>query len=306
MIYICLSVYNGTLFLQEQLMSLENQNFDHRQITLLTRDDGSNDESFQLLHDFASKSSLTVSILHDRTNYGIKKSFEILMNTALQMGANYIMFCDQDDIWYENKISKTFQKMLVTENQYPSLPILIHTDLTVVDEQMHPINSSFWKYQNIDPSKNALHNFITDNNITGCSMMINHILAKQIQVIPEKAIMHDWWIGMYASAFGRIIYLDEPLIFYRQHNNNDTGAQQYGWNYWVTRFLRNPSFARYIIQVELFLKIYKDQFTPMQRKMLEGISMINHMNWFQRRLILFKYKIFKNGFIRNLGLVFFI
>lgn len=305
MIIICLSTYNGIQFLQEQLSSLEDQDYNHSDFLLLCRDDGSDDESYEFLRQFTLNSSLQVKLLTDCNNMGVKKSFELLMNTALDMGGEYILFCDQDDIWKKDKIEKTILKMKEMENQYPNLPILVHSDLAVVDEDMNLLNNSFWKYQNIDPQKSSLHNFIVDNNITGCTAMLNSHLARLIQNIPKEAIMHDWWIAMVASTFGQIGYINEPLILYRQHARNDTGAKKYGWRYGYNQFLKKPSLMKYITQAKVFLEQYRSHLTSDHIEILDAISRLDQMNWFEKRKVLIKYKIFKNGFIRNLGLMVF-
>jgi glycosyltransferase involved in cell wall biosynthesis len=302
---ICLSSYNGALFLSQQLRSLESQTYDLSQLTLIVRDDGSSDECYELLEQFAGESSIRIELLNDQTNLGVKKSFELLINVALQNGAEYIMFCDQDDVWQSDKVSKTMTMMQQMEISSHHQPILIHSNLSVVDRDLAILHNSFWTYQNIDPTQMNLHQLIVKNNITGCTMMINRTLAEKIRNIPQEAIMHDWWIAMVASAFGQIGYLDESLILYRQHSTNDTGAKQYGWRYWLSRFMKKQSLEKYILQTRAFLECYRDQLNPTHIEMLEAVSRLDKMNWFERRKTLIKYKIFKNGFVRNIGLMVF-
>ena len=261
-IAIILSTYNGTQFLQEQLKSLESQAYDNAKLKLIVRDDGSNDKSYELLKQFAAESSMHIELLNDRTNLGVKKSFELLMNKALEMGAEYIMFCDQDDVWQNDKIAKTIAKMQQMELSYPQQPILVHSDLSVVDRDLTILHNSFWKFQHIDPSKDALNRLLLHNTVTGCTMMINRSLALKVYDIPSEAVMHDWWIAMVASVFGQIGYIDEALIRYRQHGGNDTGAKQYNWQYWLNRFMKKPSLEKYIVQARVFLEHYRDQLTP--------------------------------------------
>lgn len=78
---------------------------------IIARDDGSSDRSYEVLQDFAKNTSLAIEIITDRTNLGVKKSFELLMNYALDMCSDYIMFCDQDDVWDREKVTKTVAKM---------------------------------------------------------------------------------------------------------------------------------------------------------------------------------------------------
>ena len=305
MIAICLSTYNGAQFLNEQLASLESQDYASADLKIIIRDDGSNDESYEILRQFAKNSSIPIELLDEQMNLGIKKSFEFLMKKAIEMGAGYIMFCDQDDVWHPNKISKTMAMMQQMEISTPNQPILIHSDVSVMDRDLALLHPSFWKYQKINPNQNELHNFIINNTVTGCTMMINRALALKVSDIPSEAIMHDWWIAMVASTFGRIGYIDESLMLYRQHSTNDTGAKRYGLSYWLNRFMQKPSFDKYILQARIFLEHYRDQLTFEHIEMLEAVSRLDKMNWFERRKTLIKYKIFKHGFVRNIGLMVF-
>lgn len=311
-IAICLSTYNGSDYLSEQLRSLENQSYDHSDIIIVARDDGSKDRSYQILQEFAKNTSAHVEIMTDRTNLGVKKSFEFLMNHVLDMGSAYILFCDQDDVWDRKKVAKTLAKMKYMERTYPDQPILIHSDLSVVDRELNLRHRSFWAYQNIDPAKDSINRLIFHNTVTGCTTMINRTLAEKVRVIPAEVIMHDWWIAMVASVFGHISHIDEPLMYYRQHGNNDTGAKKYGLRYFLIALFSkiksrqySSKLEKYILQASKFLEIYRDELSHEHIEMLEAVSKLNETNWFQRRTTLIKYRIFKNGLIRNIGLMVF-
>lgn len=305
-IVVCLSVYNGSLYLQEQLISIANQSCDFSKMILCIRDDDSSDESKKVIQGFTRRTSLKVMVLTDKTNLGVKKSFELLMSKAIDLDAKYIMFCDQDDVWNKDKIEKTYNKMKELEKIYSKdIPLLVHSDLKVVDNKIEVIAPSFWKYQSINPNKQKLSDFIVNNNITGCTMMINRSLAEKIRTIPKEAIMHDWWIAMVASAFGKIAYINEPLMLYRQHGNNDTGAKQYGLRYFIKKFFAKPSFVKYIHQSKAFLALYGQELDEYHKSMLEEFSSFDRLSKYHKLRVLFKYKIWKSGFMRNIGLIFF-
>jgi len=306
MVAICLSLYNGDSFLKEQLNSIEQQSGNIPHIILLVRDDGSTDTSYELVKEFIQNTSLHVELLDDRTKLGVKKSFEFLMNKAVAMNAQYIMFCDQDDVWYSDKIQKTLNKMKELEKESISLPLLVHSDITVVNEKLDIRATSFWEYQHINPARDKLHYLVLHNVVTGCTMMINHVLAKKIKTIPPEAIMHDWWIAMVASTFGKVGYIDKPLMLYRQHEHNDTGAKKYGFKYILNKFLAQNSFHKYIIQTDKFLEIYKNDLDGKTKEMLQAFQQFPSLNKLEKIRFLFKYKIWKYGIVRNLGLILFI
>lgn len=297
--------------IKDQLVSLEQQSFDLSNILLLIRDDGSTDQSYDVLQKFAQSSSLHVKIFEDKTNLGIIKSFEFLMIKALEKNeVKYIMFCDQDDVWKSDKIEKTYLKMKEQEQIVgQSMPILVHSNLMVVDKNLTVIAPSFWKYQNINPSKDSFNRLLLHNTVTGCTMMMNRALAEKVKNIHKEAIMHDWWIALVASVFGKISYIDEPLTLYRQHGGNDTGAKKYGVYYVCHRlFMKcctNKYTSRYIMQANAFLEIYANDLDDKNKSMLQAFQHFPFLTKLQKIGFLFKYHVWKNGFIRNLGLIFF-
>ena len=212
------------------------------------------------------------------------------------------MFCDQDDIWEKDKVEKTLAKMEKIERIYYNQPILIHTNLKVVDENLQLINKSFWDHEHIDPQFNMFNNLLIQNTITGCTVMINKKLALLTLPIPDEIIMHDWWLGLIASKFGKIVYINEPLIQYRQHTSNSIGANQLN-----IRTIFNKLFEKNILylnqlQAKVFLVKFEKKLDYETIEMLEEFIKISTQSFWQKREILLKYKLFKQGIIRNIGL----
>ncbi len=133
--------------------------------------------------------------------------------------------------------------------------------------------------------------------------MINRALAKKVKNIPNEAIMHDWWLAMVASVFGHIAYIDEPLMLYRQHGGNDTGAKKYGFRYIWNRFLAQDSLDKYIEQAKCFLDLYENKLDEATKQLLQEFAQFNSLSKFRKIVLLFRYKLWKNGFVRNVGLV---
>ncbi len=303
-IIVMLSVYNGNKYLKQQIYSLFNQSY--KDLNVIVRDDRSSDNSKKILKSY------NVEILSSDKNIGVKKSFSKLLEYALEStNCNYFMFSDQDDVWEENKTEKTMQKMQEMEHQYPDKPILIHTDLEVVDEDLQTIDKSFWHFENIDPSSNAFNKLLMQNTITGCTVMINRKLAELALPIPNEAIMHDWWIGLVASKFGKIAYVDEPLIKYRQHGSNSIGAKGFSyftiWMKFYKIFVKNELYLKHlqvnILQASAFLERYRGSLDEESIAMLEDFVSIESKSFWQKRKVLLKYGLLKQGFIRNVGLL---
>lgn len=224
MVAILLSTYNGERFLREQLDSILNQTYSNWR--LYVRDDGSIDGTINLLNEYKFKHPEKIIIINNSGEYnlGAANSFVKLLQ---QVDSEYYMFCDQDDYWLNNKIELMFNRMKVLEENSKITPILINSDLFVVDSKLNILNDSFWNYTNLDPyviSKDFLE---VTNCITGCATFFNKF-ARDIAIINIDnidIIMHDYWLPIcIKGANGIIDPIKEKTIYYRQHDNNVIGA----------------------------------------------------------------------------------
>ena len=111
-------------------------------------------------------------------------------------------------------------------------PIAVHSDLTLIDENENIIHNSFWQFSNIRPSiLNTNIKFLAiSNSATGCTIMINKALKQQVLPFPQKVYMHDMLIALTACKYGILHPINQPLILYRQHNNNTIGATKYEYS----------------------------------------------------------------------------
>lgn len=306
-IVVLLSTYNGASHLQELLDSLEQQTY--RTFHLIIRDDGSSDHTASMLESFVKQTSLHVTLLPTTPNCGIRQSFATLLRYGLEhTHADLFMFCDQDDVWHDTKVEHTF----ATARHAPQhTPLLVHTDLSVVDERLHVIDPSFWHFEHIDPDKKSLNRLLMHNTVTGCTMMINRSLADLALPVPSECIMHDWWIALVASAFGTIVPLKEQTILYRQHSLNDTGAKHYSlrsiqkkiYSMITSDELYIKHLNHNLKQAEAFLERYRDRLEPRHIAILEAFTTLKSQSWLQRRITLIRHQLFKNGLVRNFGLL---
>ena len=302
-ILILISTYNGERYLKEQLDSIFSQSY--KDFEIIARDDGSSDETINILKSY------NIKILDTDKNLGAKLSFSTLLNYAVKnTDAEYFMFCDQDDIWKSDKIEKTIATMKELEKENSDLPLLVHTDLEVVDEKLNVLNKSFWKYEKRDPSLNSINRLIMQSTVTGCTMMINRKLAKLSFPVSENSIMHDWWISMVASSFGKIAYLEESTISYRQHSSNDTGSKKFGLNLILKKAVNflfydelYKHLDRNINQAKSFLNQYESLLDTDTKNMLKDFVSIKEKSFLEKRKILLKHDILKQGMIRNIGLL---
>ncbi len=234
---IILSTYNGEKYLSQQLDSILNQTY--KDWKLIIRDDGSVDSTLQIIEKYISRYPDKIQLIPSIGNLGPMLSFGELLKVST---SKYIALCDQDDVWLENKLTLFHEKMLEIENRYSDMPILIHSDLFVVDKNLKIVNESFWNKLGLNPNIKSLSYYLSSNNITGCSIILNNKLRELVIPIPSDASMHDWWLAMNASFFGVIEHFDTKTMYYRQHEGNVVGAQHI-----ITRI---PKFFYYIKKIK--------------------------------------------------------
>ena len=233
-IAILLSTYNGALFLKDQIGSILTQT--NRDWSLYIRDDGSIDDTINIIEDYVRR--YPGKIVEIKDNTGNLKSAGSFMNLLNRVSADYYMFCDQDDIWLPFKIETTLKKITELEVLYPGKGAMVFTDLMVVDADLKIINESMWSFNRIDP-ENAKDFYKTTclSSVTGCTVMFNNAIKEHVLPYPKVALMHDWWISLNAAHYGVVDYIVKPTILYRQHNNNVLGAEQRDENHYLKRFL---------------------------------------------------------------------
>jgi hypothetical protein len=230
LVLVVMACYNGARFLDEQLTSLFAQQ--SVQVKLLVRDDGSNDGTQEKLVQWQQKRPDQIQVIDDDAgNLGAAGSFSVLLTLALQMWQgndriSAVALADQDDIWFSNKLSESLKLLdQGCQGKDDGLPVLVHSDLRVVDQDMQEMAPSLMQYQGLDASKTQFASQLLSNTVTGCTAVCNKALLQLALPIPAQAMMHDWWLSLVASAFGEIRYIDRPLMEYRQHGRNTLGAR---------------------------------------------------------------------------------
>ena len=217
------------------------------------------------------------------------------------------MLCDQDDVWLPDKIECTLHAMKLLENEAGfQTPLLVHTDLTVVDGQLNVISGSLCAFQGISPGRCALRNVVVQNNVTGCTAMYNRALAELIDETPDIFVMHDWWIAMLAAALGRTGFVEKPTMLYRQHGNNSVGAKNAKSAGFLVNKFKNRAAVRHnytesFSQAACFLKQYGPRLTEGQRMLLSDYASLANVGKLKKIRILVKNKFYKNTFTRTLG-----
>ena len=238
---ILLATYNGAAFLAPQLDSLLAQT--HANFRLIVSDDGSTDDTLAILRRYEAAFGGRMLLLPSQPKGGgVIRNFERLMRASLDDGrADWIAFCDQDDVWLPEKTARLLAAVQALEARTGAdTPCLAHSDLTVVDERLQVISPSFAAFQRIDPADVNARTLLSVNQVTGCAMLINRALLQLALPLPPEAVMHDWWLAV-LSGSGARHYLPEPLMQYRQHGRNQIGARDRGLPSRLMRLVRDGS-----------------------------------------------------------------
>lgn len=298
---VLLATYQGATFLRQQLDSLFAQSC--QQFRVLARDDGSTDGTRAILESYAASYPGRLSLLpSDGRRLGASGSFARLLEESR---APYVMFCDQDDSWLPNKVASTLAAMREQERIHGELtPALVCTDLRVVDERLGLIDESFWHFQRIHPRRlGRLSRVLIQNFAAGCTVMINRALADLSLPIPERAVMHDWWLAVVATRFGRVVFLPEATVLYRQHGRNDVGARRWRFmtgieNFFLHRERRRSLMAehedtydRVARQAAAFGDYFGGQLLSSERAAIAALVSFSDRGFWGRRYLMLRHSL---------------
>ncbi len=302
---ILLATFCGAELLEQQINSILKQSYPNWR--LVVSDDSSMDGTLDTLRRYSDRHEVEfLSVEEGSRQLGVKANFSKLLKYSR---SNYMMFCDQDDVWLPDKVASTLEKMIDLEKMYgKGTPILVHTDSKVVDDELNIISESFWSYQKISPQKReTINRLLVQNVVTGCTVMINKSLRDLALPIPDNAVMHDWWLALVASAFGKIDHIDQPTMLYRQHSGNEIGAKRWNGLFVLKNIFGNNGQVHGGIvkaqeQARAFLERYQGKLPEDKRAIVECFANIDQRPYLERVCLLIKHRLFKAGLVRNLGL----
>ena len=294
---ILLATYNGERYLREQIDSILNQ--DYKDWIVRVCDDASTDNTYEILMEYKEKFQDKFIIEKRQTGFGSAKlNFAHLIKESV---CDYVMCCDQDDVWLSNKISLTLQAM--KKNEKDGLPVLVHTDLKVVDAKLNVLSDSFFVHSNY--YKNPQYkDLLIQNHVTGCTMMMNRSLVNllNLQKDYEDILMHDWLAAIVAAGLGKVVFVDCPTMLYRQHEVNSVGAKKYGFALLITK-LRNNSIKKSLVattlQARRIAKTYQEMLQEDKYQLAYRYSQIFSRNKIYRISFYIKNKVWKKGLPRQ-------
>lgn len=209
-ILVLMSTYNGEQYLEEQLESLFNQK--EVEVQIIVRDDGSTDKTIQILNKYKNKNLLQ---WYKGENLGPAKSFLDIIKNAPEV--DYYAFCDQDDIWNNDKLKIAINKI---RNINKDIPILYCANYKLVDSELNELEDQF------HASTMKFSEALASSCCTGCTVVFNKNLFEILKLyIPKLIVMHDDWAHKVCLAVGgKVVYDENKVLMYRQHGNNADGG----------------------------------------------------------------------------------
>lgn len=211
---IILSTYNGSHFLVEQLQSIQRQSFINWEIIII--DDNSKDDTTEIIQRESSKFK-NIKIFFNKENIGPTKSF---MKALSYSKGRWIVFCDQDDIWMDNKLQLLYENIKANMSYYGFLHNGLYlTNSSQLGIDMKKVVNGEYIFKT-KPDLSFL-SLIKRNKVVGCMSAFNAKFIKEhINIKPPKFILHDYWIALIVSFYSKFKFVNQPLIKYRRHSNN--------------------------------------------------------------------------------------
>ena len=293
---ILMAVFNGEEFLSVQIESILAQTAGDWHLYIC--DDCSSDRSFDIARGYGERFPDLITVSRNSAPTG--SACANFMGMLKKSKSDYVMFSDQDDFWHSDKIKLTLEKMKELETEHGSSPLLVHTELEIADSELNVTAPSFTRFQGLDPSKKTLNRLLCQNNITGGTVMMNRALADIVKdAPPDKMLMHDWWAGLAAAAFGQIGFVDKPTVKYRQHGGNQLGAVNNRSIAGAVRIIGNLQRTKQRVemtysQAECFYEYYRNRLEGKSQDVLERyIDIPNHSKSVRAA------KLMKNGFLKQ-------
>lgn len=287
-ISVAIATYNGEKYIEKQLNSIINQSLLVDEIIIV--DDNSNDHTTDIIKSFKAKNN-KIKLIKNTINLGHIPSFKLAIQSCKY---DFVLLCDQDDIWNFEKVEISYKEIIKFSDT--NKPIIIFSDLLVIDNFDRIIFKSFWDYHNFKISDLTFKKALFFNVVTGCTIMMNKFMKDQILLMPENILMHDHWIYMIALSLGNFFYIDKPLVKYRSHNNTVTTKNRISMLQKISNILNSNYRKNYLIeninQAILFKKIYQDQLNEKNINELNYFINIKNKPFFQKKLYVFFNKLF--------------
>lgn len=207
MISVCIALYNGEKYIEEQLSSILKQLGNDDEV--IVSDDGSTDNSLAVINDL---NDTRVKVIKNTGEHGYTRNFE---NALKHSKGDYLFLADQDDVWCENKVEVCLRYL-------QEKPFVVHDNYMVNDNLEVFDNSQFKRYD----VKFGFWHTLARNRYNGCCMAFTREFLNKALPFPkdQKLCRHDYWLPMLAELHHDSYVIEKPLIYYRRHEGTTLNA----------------------------------------------------------------------------------
>lgn len=284
---ILLATFNGEAYLEAQILSILGQSF--RDWRLLVHDDGSSDGTIDVIRNW-QKIDSRIHLLEDDVKCG--GAAANFMHLVKYADAEYVMFCDQDDLWFDNKVEVMVGAIAKRDN---SIPQAVYSNAYVWKPYTHGIiGLSTLTYPQ------TLRQFLFLNSgMQGCAAIFNRAMQKLLVTWQGECAMHDHILHLFAITLGGIEYLSLPLMLYRQHEHNvtgDTAVRLMNWDrLWKKRRIAVVD-RKHFNAVESFWKQYSQRLSDNDYRIMEIYLRLPFMGFSKKilKILVYRFQIYNS------------
>jgi len=257
---ILMATYNGGEYIKNQLLSLQQQKLSSWD--LFIKDDGSNDATIKIIKDFQAKDSRIKLVENNAPRQGAGKNFLSLVKYSV---TDYTIFCDQDDIWLENKLSDMVAHAEANKVAQSLHPSIVYADGYAFADDTGEIDFSGISHNH---AKNLNGFLFYNGGYQGCSIIFNQAMVKFLCEYKGVVNLHDDITSLAAHAFGNVYFLPKKLMLYRQHAKAVTGLKSFDGRL-ISKLRSEVDYLlskKHFAVKESFFENYKNDLTPEKAK----------------------------------------
>lgn len=277
---VAMCTYNGAAYVREQLASIAAQI--RAPDELIVVDDFSNDGTLEITREFAASAPFPVRLYVNERRLGAVKSFERAISLC---EGDLIALADQDDVWLPEKLRRSEAALAANPRAG-----LVFTDAEIVDEQLRPLGRRLWQTIGFDRSQQrrlkggkAVEVLITGSVVTGMTMAFRSKFKRLALPIPDRiSSIHDGWIALVIATVAELCFIDEPLVKYRQHADQQIGAsvpsRETGVTSWRVAVARKNPYTDYLRPLEIVRErlATESEISPNEQSLQDLTAAITH------------------------------
>ncbi|MFN7755449.1 MAG: glycosyltransferase family 2 protein [Holosporales bacterium] len=214
LISVCIATYNGSAYLAAQLDSVLNQT--HSNIEMLIGDDGSTDGTREILEKYARRDG-RIRLIFNLENLGYNRNFEAL---AYKASGEYIAFCDQDDVWAQDKLERLLAAIGERDVAYGSS--------VLIDAKGQPLGDTLLDKLALMPVQGKeQHPLLRANTVSGHAMLCRGDFVRRCLPFETRKPLqlYDYYLAVCATLQNGLVYCPDAITYHRLHGSNSQNTQ---------------------------------------------------------------------------------